>query len=615
MVGVPVRIGAAATITLVVSFAAPRLVMSMPDRVLTNSDVGNSDVTPDLSFPDLPRMRLEEALGHLTSQAQDVLNSQGRLRALLRANAAVASDLSLPVVLRQIVSAARELVGARYAALGVIGRNGSLEQFVHVGMDADAVSRIGGLPTGRGILGELITHPEPLRLADLHEHPASAGFPEHHPPMGSFLGVPIRVRNQIYGNLYLTERAHGEFSDEDEQLITALASTAGNAIENARLFEEASQHRHWLAASTEVTQQLFAATADQPLELVLRLAVQGAQADLANLVLPVGGDPKNGWSVRTAAGVLADTVTGQGVDDGSALGQVIESGKPLLVDDCAALVGGAGIYSQPELGIGVGSMVCAPLLTGEQVVGVLSVGRIIGRARFTETDMDQLAVFAGHAGLALELDRARADRDALARVEDHDRIAADLHDHVIQELFATGMGLEGRVHTVPRPEHRQRLLGYVDAIDNTIRRIRATIFELQTDRQPDVPGLREALLAVSQDETAALGFTPRLEYKGLLDTIPLDLAEDVVAVVREALSNTARHAHASRVSVRVCSADEVVTVEVTDDGDGIGSAIRSSGLTNLRRRAEARGGTLELSTPAGGGTSLHWNARLPAAGG
>lgn len=569
----------------------------------------HSSGEPDLTFADLPRLELEDLLGQLTGRAKDVLSAQGRLRGLLRANTAIVGDLSLPVVLRQITVAARDLVSARYAALGVIGPDGQLEEFVHVGMDVETVRRLGALPQGRGILGFLINHPDPIRLAELSSHPAAVGFPEHHPPMGSFLGVPIRVRNHVFGNLYLTDSARGEFSAEDEQLVTALAATAGVAIANARLYLELEQHRQWLSASTELTQQLFAgSTTERPVDAVLRYAVHGAGADTAALVVPISDTRAR---VQGAAGALAD-VAGRVVElEQTLAGQVIRSGKPVLINDYAAEFGTGGVDDVP---VRIGAAISVPLLAADaRVLAAMTVARLPGRAAFTETDRDQLAGFAYHAGLALELDRARGEHESLRQLEDHERIASDLHDHVIQELFATGMGLEGMIDGLTRPDHRARVIGYVEALDATIRRIRTTIFALQP-AQHAVDGLQQRLLDVLGEESAALGFVAGIEFSGPLDlAVSAGLADDVVAVVREALSNTARHAHASSARVTLCLLGSLLTLEVSDNGHGIGTTTRSSGLSNMRRRAQAHAGTLVFAVPSGGGTHLHWTAQIASA--
>jgi GAF domain-containing protein len=281
-----------------------------------------------LTFPDLPRMELEEALADLTSRAATVLQAQGRLRALLRANAVVGSELNLSAVLRHIVKAARDLVGSRYAALGVVAGDGTLEQFVHVGMDLETVTRIGHLPRGHGILGYLIRHPEPVRLEDLSAHPAAIGFPAEHPPMGSFLGVPIRVRDQVFGNLYLTESTRGSFTAEDEQLLSSLARTAAVAIHTARLFEDSERRRRWQGVSTQATQQVFTGNHERPLQVIVGFALQGAEADFA-VVDRGDGDP---LVVGEATTDLADQL---GERWPGVLDQVVEpvrrTGEPLLV--------------------------------------------------------------------------------------------------------------------------------------------------------------------------------------------------------------------------------------------------------------------------------------------
>jgi signal transduction histidine kinase len=564
------------------------------------------DPPVELSFPDLPRLELEEALAELTDRAAKVLQAQGRLRALLRANALVGSELNLSVVLRHIVQAARELVGARYVALGVLAEDGTLEKFVHLGMDSESVTRIGHLPRGHGLLGYLIRHPEPVRLDDLSAHSAAIGFPPGHPPMHSFLGLPIRIRDTVFGNLYLTESTRGSFTAEDEQLVASLARTAAVAIQNARLFEDSERRRRWQGVSTQATQQLFTGDHGRPLEVVVGFALQGAEGDFA-LVDRGDGD-------RLVVGAAADDLVEPLADRWasvleSTITSVRRTGQPLLViPDVDA--GGSG----DDLAKRFGSMLAVPLLEAERVADVLVVGRVAGRAPFGHTDLEQLETYAGHAELALELDRSRADRQAMALLQEHERIAADLHDHVIQELFATGMGLQGMLSAVDRPELRARLVGYVDALDATIRHIRATIFQLQHDQAMTEP-LKRRLLQVVEEEKAALGTAVDVGFSGPVDEhVSAHLAEDVVAVVREALSNAARHAHADTVRMSVTMTGTFLEVQVEDDGIGLGTTTRCSGLANLRRRAERHHGSLEVTSSPGHGTTLRWTGRCEVAG-
>ena len=564
-----------------------------------------ADAAGGMGFPDGPRLELDQLLVQLMDRADDVLATQGRLRGLLRANALVAGELSLPVVLRQIVAAARDLLGARYAALGVLGRDGELEQFVHAGMDDELVARVGDLPRGRGILGLLISEPVPMRIADLSAHPASAGFPPGHPPMTGFLGVPVRIGEQIFGNLYLTEHSRGgEFTADDEELAIALAAAAGAAIANARRFAESEQRRRWLDASAELTPRLLSGEAGLPHALITEYAGAAAEADFAALTVPHGPDQvivagvtgglTEGMMNRVAP--LADSLTGQ----------AILTGKPSLVtgDRCKA--------AAAALGADTGPLVVVPLAAGEQVRGALMLGRVATRPGFTETDLDMAASFAGHAAVAMELAQARIDQLILAQAEDHDRIAGDLHDHVIQELFALGMRLEGHAARSD-PVAAERINGYVDTLDEVIKKIRTSIFGLQQPRRAPA-GLPARLVEIIEEHTPQLGFTAGVSFAGPLDPGPGEtLAHDILAVTREALSNCARHAHATAVSISLVLKDRLITLDITDNGRGLGTPARSSGLSSMRRRAERNGGTFQVSTPASGGTQLSWTARTPTA--
>ena len=539
----------------------------------------------------------------MTERAQGVLHAQGRLRALLRANSAVAGDLSLQVVLRHIATAARDLVDARYAALGVVGADGGLDEFVHIGMEENTVAAIGELPRGHGILGHLINHPEPIRISNLAQHPAAVGFPAAHPPMGSFLGVPIRVRDQVFGNLYLTESRHGQFSDEDEQLIAALAASAGVAIQNARLYEDAERRRQWQAASTETAQLIFStSSAQRSLDIVLRQAMNAAGGQLAFLASLVDGDRV---SVTAAVGAFEGDINLPSPAAGSLVSDVLGEGKPVLVENCSTVR-----RTDSLLTGSVGSVIIAPFSTPDSGNGALAIGRLTRQPQFHRTDLDQLADFAHHAGLALELRRAREEREHLQLLQTRERIAADLHDHVIQELFATGMGLEGVAHGLERVDQKDRILTYVEDIDATIRRIRTSIFQLHNPTRDGTTSLQQRLLEIVEQERPALGFSAHIEFSGPLDTeVTPDLSNDLCAVVREALSNIARHAHATTTRLQVTLSGQQLTAQITDDGIGLGASPLSGGLTNLHHRAAKHHGGLDLSRPEHGGTCLTWTVR------
>ena len=555
----------------------------------------------ELSFPDVPRLELDELLEQLIHRADDVLATQGRLRGLLRANAAVAADLSLPVVLRRIVDAARDLLGARYAALGVVGRDGQLEQFVHAGIADGVVAQIGELPRGRGILGLLISSPVPIRLADLAGHPASAGFPAGHPPMSAFLGVPIRAGDEVFGNLYLTERSRGgEFTAEDEELAIALAAAAGGAIANARRFTESEQRRRWLAASGELTPLLLSGQAVEPYALITELAAAAAESDFAAMVLPHGSGQV---AVRALSGLTGAELRDRTAPlDGSLAGRAITSGKPVLVTDYSSEAAAA------TLSVDIGPMMVVPLAAGEEVAGALLLGRLAGNPGFTEASLQMAAAFASTAAVTLELSQARADQMALARMEDHDRIAGDLHDHVVQELFALGIGMQGLASRTDRPEHAERIRTYIDAIDKVIIKIRNTIFQLYAGEQR--PGsLQEQLLEILSEHSLRVGLTASIRFAGPIDTsVDTELASDILAVTREALTNSARQAGAAELSLSL--ADDLVTLDITDNGRGLDVHDETNGLASIRLHAERHGGTLVLGRSDGGGTRLTWTARL-----
>src|SRR6266516_4238880 len=279
----------------------------------------------------LPHLKLDDLLVELQSRLQAILDTRDRTQALLEAVVAVGSHLELEVVLRQIVEAAVELVSARYGALGVVGEGGRLAEFVPVGLDESQIARIHHWPEGRGLLGELITNPRPLRLGDLTTDPRSSGFPDGHPPMRSFLGVPVRIRDEVYGNLYLTEKQGGDFDEEDEALVQALAAAAGVAIENARLYAEARRQQQWLRANAEVTRRLL--SGDEPgqvLALVAQQALEMSGADLVVLSLPTGD--RGRLVIEHACGDGAAGALGLVLPaKGSASGIVMASGKPLTV--------------------------------------------------------------------------------------------------------------------------------------------------------------------------------------------------------------------------------------------------------------------------------------------
>ncbi|MCU1570492.1 MAG: two-component system, histidine kinase [Naasia sp.] len=555
-----------------------------------------------IAFPDLPRSELERAIGDLLDKAKDVLTTQGRLRNLLSATRAIAEDLDLSVMLTRITRAAVDLVGAQYGALGVIAPDGSLEQFIHVGLSPEQADAIGHLPRGHGILGAVITDASPVRLEHLSEDPRSVGFPELHPPMSSFVGVPIRVRGEVYGNLYLTNRSDGAFSSEDEELLTALAAAAGVAIDNARLFGETERRQRWAFASADVSGALLNDDGTDPLRVIADSIIGLTDASAVILI------------TQTPAGALvSERAWGEAADDfagrvfpfaDSVAGQVIASGNPVL-----SL--GVKHPASVDSSVFTGPAMFVPLERSAGRRGALALIRAAGASRFLESDLDMVTEFAAHASVALELREAREVRERVALLEDRSRIARDLHDNVIQRLFAAGLSLNG-IDVQGVPSGAQPKIELVSGLlDEAIAEIRKSVFALRA-AEPRGGSARHRLLNVVGESAAMFTAAPRLVFEGDLDGLASDdVLEDLEAVVREGLSNAARHADATAVTVTVHAAADLVGVRVADDGRGVQGRVRASGTANLEDRARRWGGRSSLRTAESGGAVLEWEIPTP----
>jgi signal transduction histidine kinase len=574
-------------------------------------------VNSDASRPELlPQFRLDELLAELQGRLQAVLATRDRMRGLLEAVVAISSGLDLEPTLERIVETAVDLVDATYGALGVIGRGGRLAEFIPVGLTEAEIGAIDHWPEGHGLLGLLIKDPRPLRLADIADHPESSGFPAGHPAMRSFLGVPVRVRDEVFGNLYLTnKRGGGAFTEDDEAILQALGAAAGVAVENARLYQAARRSQRWIQASGEVTTALLSgAGPDEVLARITGQARELSDADIAVLALP--GETGRFLTVNYADGDGATAVLGVVLPVGQSIsGQVLATGAPVTSadfanDDRAAAAARAAMSH-------VGPAVVFPLGAPGSRRGVLTIGRRRGREPFPQAQAAFAAAFAAQAGVALELADSRAEAERVSVYRDRDRIARDLHDLVIQRLYATGMSLQGTMPMIGRPEAADRISQAVDAMDQTIKEIRGTIFALHAREAEGATDPRADIVALVEEMTAVLGFAPSLRLGAGLRTLDSEeLTEQALAVLREALSNMARHAGARRAEVTVdLSEDGTLSIVVTDDGAGIPPQGRRSGLRNLADRAARLGGELRLSQadPAADrpGTRLEW--RVPAA--
>jgi signal transduction histidine kinase len=557
---------------------------------------------PSLGLPALSGIDLDDLLHEVLDRVGKVLTSRERLRALLDAVVGIGADLDLRSTLERIVQAACRLTEARFGALGVIGPDRMLVEFINHGIDHETRVAIGELPRGHGVLGLLIDEPRPIRLEDITRHPRAYGFPPNHPPMHSFLGVPVRIRDQVFGNLYLSEKRGGaQFDQDDEDIMVALSVAAGAAIENARLFAQTRRRQRWLEAAAEITGVLLGEVRrTEALRLVARRAREVAEADLALVLLAEAADGV--LRVEVADGGPPALVNS--VVTGGEFAAVLEAHHFTVVDD----LGRAADWVVP---LRTGTALLVPLSAGGEALGALVVAYREGSSGFADDpDVALVQTFAGQAALALERARAQEEREQLAVLGDRERIARDLHDVVIQRLFAAGMQLQMAGHLVAKPDARKRIDGVVDDLDTTIRDIRGAIFEL---RQASPGSLRTELRACVDEVAAGLGFRPELRLDGPIDTVVSEqIRPALLAVLRETLSNVVRHAAATSVAATVVASGEEVSLTVSDNGRGIqpggSSTAGGNGLANLRARAAELGGdcTVEAGDP---GTVVTW--RVP----
>lgn len=520
---------------------------------------------------------------------------------LLDAMLAVGSGLELRPTLERFVAAACGLTNARYGALAVLGEHGLAEFISHGLTDQDRAS-IGIHPAGKGLLGLLIDDPQPIRLADLTQHPQSHGFPPGHPPMRAFLGVPITLRDRVFGNLYLADKRDGEFTGLDEKLIIALAAAAAVAIENAELYAQAHRRQRWLEAAAEITGALLGqVTRTSALRLVAQRAREVSRAGTVLILLHNAEFEQ--VTVEVADGAVDPAIVGVRLpDEEVSVGDVLRGRSHVLVEDL-------GQIADWPIPVRTGAALLVPLASGGNVVGVLAVAEPVdGPHGVSIGDIELVESFAAQAALALERARAQEERELLAVLSDRERIARDLHDVVIQRLFAIGLQLQSTARMAPRPELADRVNAAVDELDATIRDIRGAIFEL---RHPADGGLRGAIRELIAEAAAGLGFTPRLRLDGAVESaVPHEVQPDLLAALREMLSNAVRHAHATSVEVTVIATGSQLSLRVVDDGLGISVTAVHSGLNNLRERATVWGGRFEVGPNTPRGTLAAWTVPL-----
>ncbi|CAN3128669.1 Response regulator [Mycobacterium sp. smrl_JER01] len=550
----------------------------------------------------LSQLRLRELLTEVQDRVEQIIRGRDRLDGLVEAMLVVTSGLELDDTLRTIVHTAIELVDAGYGALGVRGADDELVEFIYEGIDEATGARIGHLPEGRGVLGVLIDDPKPIRLEDISFHPASVGFPPGHPPMRTFLGVPVRIRDEVYGNLYLTEKVGGQpFSEDDEVLVQALAAAAGIAIDNARLYQRSRTRQAWIAATRDIGTELLSGADPGS---VFRLVADSAHklSGAAMTMVAIAADPAQPrrevaeLRVVASCGIATGAVPASIPVAGTSIGEAFAERGP------ARISGG-------DIGIGgmVGPALILPLRATETVPGVLVAVRDVGAQHFRVDELDMMAAFADQAALAWQLAGAQHRMRELGIVADRDRIARDLHDHVIQRLFAIGLSLQAVSARTHPGEVQQRLSGSVDDLQEVIHEIRTTIFDLHGG-SAGITRLRQRL----EEAVGAFpnsGIRTSVRCQGPLSVVDAALADHAEAVVREAVSNAVRHSAATAVTVAV-TVDDNLSIEVTDNGRGIAAEAAGSGLTGLARRALAADGSFAVQSHPDGGTVLKWRAPL-----
>ncbi len=552
----------------------------------------------------LGHLHLDDLLHELQERARDIQSTADRLRVLLETVLVIGSELAFPALLRRIIEGACDLVDARYGALGVLGPDRTqLAEFVSVGIDDETRARIGHEPRGLGILGLLIVDPRPLVLDDLARHPDSYGFPPGHPEMRTFLGVPVRVRDEVFGNLYLSEKRDGRpFTTTDRDFVAALAVAAGVAIENAHLYEVQQRRERWLDATAEINRALLAG---RPIEKVLELigayAASLAEADHARVMLEEDGRLR----IVAAYGNAAGAVIGSTLPiEGTIAGDVFAGGAGVVIEDASTH---PRIHIAAIEALHAGPVIFVSLSSEAERLGVLSISNSKGGRTFDDEDLRVVESFARQAAIAVDLARTRAEVDRLQLIDDRERIARDLHDTVVQRLFATGMTLQAAKPKVD-PETAARLASAVDEIDAVIRDIRSTIFALAAQQ---TRGARAEILSLVYKAAERGSFEPRVHFDGAIDhSLSNEMAAQVLAVTRELLSNITRHAHARSVDVRLTVNDDV-KLQVTDDGVGISPGEeRRSGLGNLAQRAETLRGSFDIESQPGRGTRATWRVPL-----
>ncbi|MFD3704853.1 GAF domain-containing sensor histidine kinase [Nocardia sp. NPDC058658] len=568
--------------------------------------------------------RLRTLLGEVADRVEVMIGSHDRMDGLVEAMLTVTAGLDLDETLHAIVRTAMNLVDARYGGLAVRGHDQQVAQFIDEGIPEHLRERIKEVPIGLGVLDPVYAENAPLRLDDVTAHPAAVGFPKGHPLMRTFLGVPVRIRDKVFGSLYLTEKSNGQpFTEEDEVLVLALAAAAGIAVDNAQLYEQARTRQAWIEATRDIATEFLAGTeSDRVLAHVVdhaRKLTGSHQAFLASVPVPdelpgeiaelvitqwTGPDAGQDWQTVPIAG--------------TAMGEAFTRRTPLRYDDAAKITLGVD-FPGAELP-GAGPVLVLPLCTSDATLGVLVTVRPPGFAPYTDEMLELTAAFCDQAALAVRLADAQRRMRELDLVADRDRIARDLHDHVIQRLFAIGLTVQATMPKAVVPEVRQRLSTVIMDLQEVVQEIRTSIFDLHASGSGHSEGLQQRLEVAIRRQTADIALRATIQVSGPLSVLDPQLADHAEAVVREAVSNAVRHSGADTVAIVIEVADDLV-ITVSDNGWGIPNHVIRSGLRNLEQRAQEAGGRFEIGPakrpdadgnhPEMSGTQLRWAVPLP----
>jgi len=538
-----------------------------------------------------------------------------RLRVLVDAGIALSSELSLDAVLRRLTETAASLTGARYAALGVIDPSGQgLERFVTTGVDAETYAAIGDLPRGRGLLGVLIHEAEIVRLHDIADDPRSVGFPPHHPPMHTFLGVPILLRGVAYGNLYLTEKHGGvDFTEEDEELTQLLAAQAAVAIENARLYESSTRWLRQLESLNEIGTALASEIELEPLlGLVARRLRELVRARLVLIALPQGG----AMTVAAAEGDETQGIAGARLElGGSKAGRVLQRGRSERVDS---------VLDDPEVDqlaarqLGVRSALYVPLIARGRAIGVLIAHDREGSSpAFSDDDLRLAESLADRAAVAVDLSE-RVGRDALARVvkaQEHERkrLARELHDETGQALTSILLGLKPLEQSARTDEERAAMASLRELVVSTLRDVRRLAVELRPSALDDF-GLATAVERLADTFRDSTGMRVDVETRLGEVRLPPEVETALYRIVQEALANIVKHAEATHVSILLTRKDFSVAAVVEDDGKGFDETNTGDdvlGIVGMRERVGLVGGRLAIESGSGSGTTVAAEVPIP----